>query len=117
MTHGKNLKFALVASTIAAPMLGAPAFAANQVEDIVVTAQKREERLQEVPIAITALGSAQLETRRISNAADLSALAPNLTTAGGSSGANDVTMAIRGLSVAEGAIMDHPACPIVWPQA
>lgn len=101
MTHTKNLKFALVASTIASPMLGAPAFAANQVEDIVVTAQKREERLQEVPIAITALGSAQLETRRISNAADLSALAPNLTTAGGSSGANDVTMAIRGLSVAD----------------
>jgi len=101
MTYNNNIKFVLAASTLMSPMLAMPAFAAGQVEDIVVTAQKREERLQEVPIAITALSAAQLETRRITNASDLSALAPNLTTAGGSSGANDVTMAIRGLSVAD----------------
>ena len=39
--------------------------------DIVVTAQRREERLQRVPISITALGSAQLETRGVRSVADL----------------------------------------------
>src|SRR5690606_13835321 len=69
--------------------------------DIVVTAQKREEKLQEVPISITALGSAQLETRGVTNVTDLSALAPNLTTAGGTAGANDITISMRGLPNAD----------------
>lgn len=45
--------------------------AAPDMADIVVTAQRREERLQRVPISITALGSAQLETRGVRSVADL----------------------------------------------
>ncbi len=36
---------------------------------IIVTAQKREQRLQDVPVSVTALGSAQLEAARIDSAA------------------------------------------------
>ena len=39
--------------------------------DIVVTATRREQRLQEVPLAVTALSSETLRTRGIENAADL----------------------------------------------
>lgn len=39
--------------------------------DIIVTAQRREESLQHVPISISALGSAQLETRGVRSVADL----------------------------------------------
>src|SRR5688572_19554523 len=58
------------------------------VEEIVVTARKREENIQTTPISITAVSAAQLESR---NAVDLTAIqsiAPNLTlkNGGGSSG-------------------------------
>ncbi len=101
MSNRNNIKFVLAASTLLSPFAAGTAFAADQVQDIVVTAQKREEKLQEVPIAITALSSAQLETRGVVNAADLSAIAPNLTTAGGTAGANDITISMRGLPNAD----------------
>ncbi|WEK02293.1 MAG: TonB-dependent receptor [Candidatus Sphingomonas phytovorans] len=41
------------------------------VEDIVVTAQRRAERLQDVPIAVTAITSSALETRGVTTSSDL----------------------------------------------
>jgi len=100
MDNRSNIKFVLAASTLLSSFAAAPAFA-DQVQDIVVTAQKREEKLQEVPIAITALNSAQLETRGIATATDLGALAPNLNVSGGTAGANDITISMRGLPNAD----------------
>ena len=48
------------------------------IEEVIVTAQKREENLQDVPIAISALSVGQIEARGIDNVLDLRALAPNL---------------------------------------
>tara|TARA_R110001606_G_scaffold83929_6_gene191094 strand:- start:3706 stop:6015 length:2310 start_codon:yes stop_codon:yes gene_type:complete len=45
---------------------------------IVVTARRREERLQEVPLAITALSSAELDEKGIESLADLAAFTPGL---------------------------------------
>ncbi|WP_150295134.1 TonB-dependent receptor domain-containing protein [Sphingobium estronivorans] len=61
----------------AAPVTDGPAPALG-LEEIVVTAQKREQNLQDVPIAISALSSAFLEKRDITSINNLSALAPNL---------------------------------------
>ncbi len=115
MNNRNNIKFVLAASTLMSPFMAAPAFAQEGVADIVVTAQKREERLQEVPIAITALSATQLETKGIANAADLSGLAPNLTTAQGTAGANDLTISMRGLPNAD-ALMgnDGPVGRDAW---
>src|SRR5262245_25111628 len=55
-----------------------PAASGSRLEEIVVTAQKREQRLQEVPVAITAVSQETLEANRITTVRDLSALAPNL---------------------------------------
>ena len=44
---------------------------AASVSDIVVTATRREQRLQDVPLAVTALSSDALRTRGIESAADL----------------------------------------------
>lgn len=57
---------------------GTPARQAVAVEEIVVTAQRREESLQETPIAITAFGASQLEKFQISNVMDLSDKVPSL---------------------------------------
>ena len=57
------------------------------LEEIVVTAQKREQNLQDVPIAVTALTGDALQTNRVTSVSDLSGLAPGVivrTAAGGS---------------------------------
>jgi len=46
--------------------------------DIVVTAQRREENLQNVPVAVTALSSEALDNARVTNVNNLSGYAPNL---------------------------------------
>jgi len=48
------------------------------IEEIIVTAQKREQSLQDVPIAVTALNSEALEASRIENVLDLQFNAPNM---------------------------------------
>lgn len=100
MTNRNNVKFALAASSLMSPFITG-SVSAQGIPDIVVTAQKRDERLQEVPIAITALNAAQLTTKGITNAVDLSGLAPNLTTAQSTSGASDITIGMRGLTYAD----------------
>jgi iron complex outermembrane recepter protein len=77
-----------------------PVFADDQLEEVVVTAQKRTENIQEVPIAVSAFGSAQLEQRGISNVSQLSNLAPNVNLDAGTpfSGSDTVLSAyIRGI--------------------
>ncbi len=49
------------------------------VEEIIVTAQKREENLQEVPIAIMAFSPAKLDAFGIQSAQDLERITPGLT--------------------------------------
>src|SRR5690349_11469094 len=84
----------LLSSALATCFLGA-GVAHAQVEasdngglqEIIVTAQKREQSLQDVPIAVTALTEDTLEVNRVTSVSDLSGLAPGVivrTAAGGS---------------------------------
>ncbi len=57
-------------------LTGASALA--QLDEIVVTAQKREQSIQDVPIAVTAIDSEYIESRNITDISSLSSLAPNL---------------------------------------
>jgi iron complex outermembrane recepter protein len=54
------------------------ASAGGLLEEIVVTAQRREEKVQDVPIAISAFSSAQLEQLNIDEALGIVKLIPNL---------------------------------------
>ena len=70
---------ALIGAALAASVPGlALAQDKTAIEEVIVTAQKREERLQDVPIAISAITKAQIEERGIDDILDLKALAPNL---------------------------------------
>jgi len=77
--------------------------AAQQADDalpvIVVTAQFREQVLQEVPIAITAVTADELEQRSIKNVLDLAESVPNveMTSGGSGYGAGTNQAFIRGL--------------------
>jgi len=50
--------------------------------DIVVTANKREERLQDVPITVTVVGGEQLSRQNVNEVTDLTRSAPALNSAG-----------------------------------
>ena len=73
----KIFNAALFAST-AIGALGAatPAFA--QIEEIVVTAQKREQSIQNVPISMQVVSGDDLQARQISGAEDLASSLPNV---------------------------------------
>ena len=53
----------------------------KMLDKVVVTAQKTEELLQQIPASITAVSSKQVEEYRLWNSKDLSAIVPNLYTA------------------------------------
>ena len=48
------------------------------MEEVVVTARKREETAQSVPIPISALSEAQLEARNITDLQDVERITPNM---------------------------------------
>ena len=48
------------------------------VTDIVVTARRREENLQDTPVSVTAVNSAIIEERGIENFVDISKITPNV---------------------------------------
>src|SRR5580658_1769626 len=50
----------------------------EKLDEIVVTAQRREEYLSDAPLAITALTGKQLESLGVSDSRDLTNVAPNL---------------------------------------
>ncbi len=69
-------------------------------EEIVVTANKREENLQQTPLAITAITAAQAELRGISEVKDISSLAPNVSVVSGTTNATASVVTIRGINTA-----------------
>ncbi len=78
-----------------------------QLEDVIVTAQRRSESLQEVPISLKAITGDKLESLGITTFADVAAMIPNLAlgTGNGSGGAGSGfgvsstrSIAIRGVS-------------------
>ena len=68
-----------------------------RVEEVIVTAQKREQNLQDVPISITALSADALVANRVQDVRDLSALTPNLTVRLGAGGDQAPVYTMRGL--------------------
>src|SRR5579859_3625555 len=79
----------------------------NGIEEVVVTARRREERAQTVPITLTAVSEAQMETQQIHNVNDLSKVVPGFTLCCGTGG--NVTFSwIRGITGVIGYFDDAP---------
>ena len=65
--------------------------------DIVVTAQRREESLQKVPVAVTAISSEQIDQLRVTNVKNLAGVAPSLQVNNQGLSSNS-TIIIRGIA-------------------
>jgi iron complex outermembrane receptor protein len=68
------------------------------LEEVIVTAQKREQNLQDVPVAVTALTQETLEVNTVVDVSDLSGLAPNLTVRPAVGGTNLPAFNMRGIT-------------------
>ncbi len=73
--------------------------ATGGVNEIVVTAQKERQNIQDVPISITALSGETLEDTRVNNVLDLSNTLPNVQINSFSNSPDSAVFTIRGIGV------------------
>ena len=99
MTLRTSLKAAFLAGTVLG--LSAADVAAQQLEEITVTARKREENLQDVPLTITAFTSEAIERSGIKTIEDVAKLTPGLFYDKGFA-PQDTRPSIRGLPLVRG---------------
>jgi len=111
-------------STTALVGLAAPAFAEGVAEEqasdatvdpneIIVSARRRDETLQDTPIAITAVNAAMIENKAAINLGDLMGAAPNLIITNQNSGAAAANLSIRGLTYADIEKSQEPTVGVV----
>ena len=99
MTFRISLKAAFLTTTILG--LSATEVAAQQLDEVVVTARKRTENLQDIPLTITAFSSEAIERRGIKSVEDVVKFTPGLNYDKGFA-VQDTRISIRGLPVVRG---------------
>ena len=83
--------------------------------EIVVTANKREQNLNKVGLTITAIGSQALKERRISSLEDIASIVPGLSYA--TSTTNTPIFTLRGVGFQESSLGVYPAVSVYLDQA
>lgn len=115
-------RLTLLASGIAALFASAPAVAqtvaaqeakteVQALERVEVTAQKRRERVQDIPVSVTALNEEALESLNIVNVATLQVAVPNILI-GNPLGQGTILAFIRGIGTANPVFSQDPAVGI-----
>ncbi len=96
-------------SIFPAPALAQQSAQASVDDEIIVTAQRREQNLLDVPIAVTALQGRFLQDRSITTIDNLSALAPGLLVSSTATQPNNAQLSIRGSVQQNGSIILDPS--------
>jgi len=113
MLISKSLKLSVSIAALSLATFTAPAYAQINEgfeEDVIVTtAQRRAESLQDVPVAVTVVDAAALETRNIEDTLDLQAVVPNLNIATNGGTANVARIFLRGIGEDESRGAVEPA--------
>ena len=107
----KGFNFALVASLAATWFILPNAFAQNteSIDEIIVTATKREERLQDVPMAISVLGEDTIEIAGITGGRGIAESVPGITFSQAGNNLNS-SFIVRGVGTALN--QDNLASPV-----
>lgn len=75
-----------------------PAPPSEAIDTVVVTSQRREQRLQDVPMSVTAISGKELATLQIGDVKGLSAQAPSLQITDTPVGKNNMIIGMRGIA-------------------
>lgn len=103
--RGTGAGLSLIYALAAGPCFGAPAGQGDNVETVVVTAEKRAESLQDLPIAISAYSGETLVNAGVGNLRDLQTQAPSLNI--GAKG-SETFVTIRGIGSEIASIGSEP---------
>ncbi len=103
---------AYASSSIAAMCLALFGAAHAQYDTIVVTAQKTEQNLQEVPVAVSVLPEEAIENKFANNIENLQTLVPSISFRKGSTNANSA-ISIRGIGTVSFSLAAEPAVSTV----
>lgn len=100
---GKSTRGVALVTAVSIAALCTPVAAQDTAEhgglgDIIVTARKREESLQNVPVAVTAMAGEQLAQMYAVDLRDIDGMAPNVTIGAHSSWPGSAHVTIRGLT-------------------
>jgi iron complex outermembrane receptor protein len=87
---------AAVAAVLPAPVLAQESGVAS-LQEIVVTAQRREESLQDVPVAVSAFSEETMERIQATDGTGLQGIVPNLNIVQGRGSSNATNIYIRGI--------------------
>lgn len=90
-------------------MLAMPSAAQAQIDEIVTTAQRRSQSTQDVPVAVTVLGTDDLEVKQISDSLDIQNFVPNLNIGTNTGTANAARIFLRGIGEDESRGAVEPA--------
>ena len=81
----------------------------DQIEEITVTSQRREEKLQTVPLAVTAFSAESLKNQQVNSTLDLAEFVPNMVAHNNTGLGTANTYYIRGLGNTESIATFDPA--------
>lgn len=94
----QNLKYGLSAMTLATAFIATPSpVQAKMMDEIITTAQRTEQNLQDVPVSVTAVTLAEIESRQVYDVLDLQALVPNINMATNTGTSNAARIFLRGV--------------------
>jgi iron complex outermembrane recepter protein len=77
--------------------VSAGAGAADGLAEIVVTARRRAENLQDVPVAVTAISAAILQQQAVTSLGDLNSFVPNMKISSDRATSSTINVYIRGV--------------------
>ncbi len=98
-TNAPKLSVLALSVSLALPLVPRDAVAQAALEEIIVTAQRREQSLKDVPVSVTAFTAGELEKASISEARDYLAMSPNVSfSEDGEAGNRSINISIRGVS-------------------
>ena len=99
----------VVIATIAASSVVSINIQAQELEEIVVTAQRREQSLQQVPVSVAVFSGEQIELQGFKNLDDLARMSATVNMSDGTSGQNTT---IRGFGTAGNSMTLQSATPL-----
>ncbi|GFE79876.1 TonB-dependent receptor [Steroidobacter agaridevorans] len=86
----------------------------QSLEEVMVTARRREESAQSVPIAVTALGAAELENHRVESLENLQTVVPALSVSAASGRPNAPVYSLRGIRPTEALYGQDPTVAVYF---
>ena len=120
--HPSSTVISSISAAVMAALYGQPVAYAQQaadvdgvLEEVVVTANKREENIQEVPLSITALNSALLEQHQIQSLDDYEKLLPSVSAQSFGPGQSEIYF--RGITTGIGPVHVQPTASLYIDEA